>query len=979
MLLVPRRWMDFGVLVFMLAACSVTLAYVEQLSADDGPRPGWTTSKITGAPKPPAPYKIRPAFSKLVFDKPTSLEELLDERMLVSEIGGNIYTFAKYSDTQQKDPLLKIEGARIWHATAHRQNSPEWQLFVCYSKSGTSYISRFQVTGEIPQADPQSEEVILTWPAGGHNGGCLQFGTDGMLYISTGDGSGPNPPDGRTAAQDISNLFGCVLRIDIRNKANGKNYAVPHDNPFVDHVGARPEIWSYGLRNPWKFGVDKKTGDIFAADNGWESWEMVHRIVRGGNCGWPIMEGRAVLRSEVTQGPTPIRPPVKDHSHTEANSVIGGPIYRGSKLPELDGTFIYGDYITGTIWGLKSDGKDSYTHQILVDTDQRITAFADGSGGELYVLDYDYTGQIYELIRSGLDDKSADFPKLLSETGLFTSLKIMTPAPGVVEYDVVVERWVDGATTKRWVAIPDSGSISLGTDKTPATYPEGTVFAKHLTLPINGSGQAESLEIPLETQLLHFENGMWHPYSYIWNDDKTDATLGDSAGTDHEFRYSLPGGTRDEFEERPWHVNAENECRMCHNAGSGFVLGFVPNQLDRALRASNENSQNQLDLLARQKLIAKVWRPDNARGKLVDPHDVTQSLNDRARSYLHGNCSSCHHPGGNAIVSFYLRRELPFQELKTNKGTGIGTFGLQNAKLIVPGDPYRSVLLYRMSKLGYARMPYIGSRVVDSKGVALIEQWIGSMPHQMSDQDSAPVQQNSRQRNLLIKLATTTTPPSTKDRNHQADVATLTESSAGALALSSGIHNGSILHIEAARIYESTGSDVRGLFETFIPENSRRKTLGRNVDPETVIALEGNATRGRLIFYSDGARCRNCHDLNDAAKSTGPTLVEIRKKYPRRSEMLTHILKPSLKVDEKFATWSVVTNDGKLHNGLLVSQSDSEVVLKTAERKTVYIAKSEIDVIKKSPQSLMPEAILSDQTAQEAADLLAWFGAANLN
>ena len=134
-----------------------------------------------------------------------------------------------------------------------------------------------------------------------------------MLYISTGDGSGPNPPDGRTAAQDVSNLFGCVLRIDIRKKADGKNYTVPSDNPFVDLDGARPEIWAYGLRNPWKFGVDRKTGDIFAADNGWESWEMVHRIVRGGNCGWPIMEGRAVLRSEVTQGPTPIRPPVKDH------------------------------------------------------------------------------------------------------------------------------------------------------------------------------------------------------------------------------------------------------------------------------------------------------------------------------------------------------------------------------------------------------------------------------------------------------------------------------------------------------------------------------------------------------------------------------------------------------------------------------------------------------------------------------------------
>ena len=977
MLFAARRRMEFSGLVLALAVIYVSLADVQQLSAGDGPRPAWTTSKITGTPTQPAPYAIQPAYPNLSFDKPTSLEELQSGRMLVSEIGGNIYTFRKNSKERQKDLLLTIDGGSVWHSTAYRQDGPEWELFVCYSKDGTSYVSRFQVAGETPKADPQSEEVILTWPAGGHNAGCLRFGTDGMLYISTGDGSGPNPPDGRTAAQDVSNLFGCVLRIDIRKKADGKNYTVPSDNPFVDLDGARPEIWAYGLRNPWKFGVDRKTGDIFAADNGWESWEMVHRIVRGGNCGWPIMEGRAVLRSEVTQGPTPIRPPVKDHSHTEANSVIGGPIYRGSKLPELDGTFIYGDYITGTIWGLKSDGKDSYAHQVLVDTDQRITAFAEGSAGELYVLDYDYTGQIYELIPSGLEDKSATFPKLLSETGLFTSLKTMTPAPGVVPYDVVVERWIDGATTKRWAAIPDSGSITLGKNKTPATYPEGTVFAKHLTLPIDGTDRGESPELPLETQLLHYENGMWHPYSYIWNDEKSDAMLVDSAGTDHEFRYALPDAANDQVEERSWHANAENECRMCHNAGSGFVLGFVPNQLDRTLRASNENLQNQLDALASQKVIAATSRPDNARGRLVDPHDETQSLNDRARSYLHGNCSSCHHPGGNAIVSFYLRRELPFEDLKTNKGTGIGTFGLEHAKLIVPGDPYRSVLLYRMSKLGYARMPYIGSRVVDSKGVALIEKWIGSMPHQMSDQDSTPVQLDSRDHKLLLQLSSQTRPAPLVGQGQQKAIDSLVETTAGALALSAGVHSGSIRNINTANIYESTGSDIRGLFETFIPEKSRRKTLGRNVDPQTVLALEGNATRGRLIFYSDGARCRNCHDLNDAAKSTGPTLVEIRKKYPRRSEMLTHILKPSLKIDEKFATWSVVTDDGKIHNGLLVSQTDSEVVLKTAERKTVRIAKSEIDVIKKSPQSLMPEAILSDQTAQEAADLLAWFGSQN--
>ena len=970
-MMIAERRASISKVASALAALLTLVICGADTDAADGPRPAWTTSKIIGTPTPPAPYAIRPAFPNLSFDQPTSLAELPNKRILISEIGGKLYTFLKDSSTSQKDLLLSIDGSRIWHATAAPSFGPSWTLYVCYSKDDTSFVSRFKVQNT--QADRQSEEVILTWPAGGHNAGCLQFGTDGMLYISTGDGSGPNPPDGRTAAQDVTNLFGCILRIDVRKKDTGKNYTVPPDNPFVDLAGARPEIWAYGLRNPWKFGIDRATGNIFAADNGWETWEMVHRIVRGGNCGWPIMEGRAVLRSEVTQGPTPIRPPVKDHSHTEANSVIGGPVYRGSRLTGLDGTFIYGDYITGTIWGLKADGEDSYAHQVLVDTDQRITAFAEGSAGELFVLDYDFTGQIYELIPSGLEDRSAGFPRQLSETGLFSSLKTMTPAPGVEPYEVIVERWMDGATAQRWVAIPDSGSITLGSENSTASYPEGTVFVKHLTMP---TADPAAPRLPLETQLLHYENGVWHPYSYLWDDEGGDARLVDSSGTDRELTYATPGNAASEINEMTWHVNAENECRMCHNAGSGFVLGFEPNQLNLLTPATTSLRSSQLRALAARKVIIPMEplsRLDNNPARLVDPQDESQSLNDRARSYLHGNCSSCHHPGGNAIVSFYLRRELPFDQLKTDKGTGIGTFGLQNAKLIVPGDPYRSVLLYRMSKLGYARMPYIGSRVVDSKGVALIEKWIGSIPHQKSDKDSAPVQFGSRDHDLLARLRSPGNDSS--DQGRQQAVDSLVETTAGALALSSGIHGRSIRQVDVQHAYGTGNSDIRGLFETFIPEKSRRKTLGRNVDPQTVLALTGDATRGRLIFYSDGARCRNCHDLDDEAKSTGPTLVEIRKKYTRRSEMLTHILKPSLKVDEKFVTWNVVTSEGKVQNGLLIRQDDAEVTLKTAERKTVHIAKSDIDILQKSPQSLMPEGILSDQTAQEAADLLAWFAA----
>jgi putative heme-binding domain-containing protein len=969
----------------------------------DEARPAWTGSKFKGTPVPPAPYAIRPAFPNLKFSNPTSLSRLPDGRLLVTEIGGMFYTFS-VSDRQttKRDLMLQIEDSSVWHATIHPKFQSNGLLFVCYSKDGTTHVSRFRVQGSPPRADPGSEEVLLTWPAGGHNAGCLEFGKDQKLYISTGDGSGPNPPDGRTAAQDISNLFGCILRIDVDRKDAGNDYAVPPDNPFVDLDGARPEIWAYGLRNPWKFGVDHKTGNIFAADNGWESWEMVHQIVRGGNCGWPIMEGRAILRSEVKQGPTPIRPPVKDHSHKEANSVIGGPVYRGAKLADLQGTFVYGDYITGTIWGLKAGAEQNYSHRTLVDTDLRITAFAEGSAGELFVVDYDFTGQIYELVPSGLEDLSAEFPRRLAETGLFTTIEPLKPAPGVVPYDVVVKRWMDGAVIKHhWVAIPGNASIKLADGDQPAEYPDGTVFVKHIVMgtelslsdPIGGSNG----EVPLETQILHYENGIWHPYSYLWTDivgdeRHRDAMLVDTTGTSrqvvhHEDEYGIRRGPQ-------WHVNAENECRMCHNAGAGFVLGFKANQLRRSVFRSDDEKliANQLDqFVAEQELSSQPPLPADNSGRLVNPHDATAALDDRARSYLDVNCSSCHHPRGNAIVSFYLRRDLPFDQLRTDKGTGIGTFGMRNAKIIVPGDPYRSILLYRMTKLGYGRMPYIGSRAVDSRGVALIEEWIRSMPHESRPIDSTPVQNGSRDELALSVLKRQQQTPQFQELD-QEPASFLFESTEGALAVAVGIHAKSInrMNLGTASVrtngpdrgtgvfmesaaFRKLSSDIRGLFVDFIPPSMRRPTLGQKVDPAMLLSLKGDSDRGRLIYFSDGARCNNCHHTNDPTKSTGPTLTEIRKKYPRRSEMLQHILRPSLKVDDKFAMWTVVTAQGRVINGLLIIQDPNNVVLKTAERKTVQISKSDIEDIQKSTKSLMPEGVLSDLTAQEAADLLAWF------
>jgi putative heme-binding domain-containing protein len=970
-----------------------------RLAAAAERRTPWTTSRIAGTPQSPEPYRIEPAFPALAFQKPTSVEELPGgRRMLVTEMSGKVYTFSKERTATAADVVLDLakrlpadlagRNVSLFDAEPHPGFAENGYLYVCYvhpGDGGHTRVSRFTLDRQAPhRAVENSEQVVITWPSGGHNAGCLEFNKDGYLYISTGDGSGPNPPDGLTTGQTVDDLLGAVLRLDVNRAIAERPYAIPSDNPFVDRPGARPEIWSYGLRNPWKFGVDPKTGDVFVADNGWESWEMIHKLGRGSNCGWPVMEGRAALRSEVPVGPTPIVPPVKDHPHTEANSVIGGPVYRGAKLPKLDGSFVYGDYITGTIWEIHADQDKSYSYTTLLDTDLRIVGFTQTEAGELFVLDYDFTGRIYELLPQDREDLSAKFPRRLSDTGLFQSVERLEPSSGVIPYSVKAERWTDGAEAQRWIAVPGSGQVKLATQPGAASeFPEGTVLVKQLTLPAVAGRPA----VRLETQLLHLDHGVWRPYSYLWDDAGRDATLVEAAGTSRPIKAS------GESLDRTWHVNAVNECKLCHNAGPKFVLGFTLAQLDRPIAGSNgldvaasraaaagvgagTATTSQIDALAAQGIL--VERPVVAAddpSRLVDPHDAAQPLEARARSYLHANCAMCHHPGGNAIVSFYLRRDLPFAQLNTNKGTGIGTFGMKDAKLIVPGDPYRSVLMYRMSKLGYARMPYIGSRMVDSRGVRLVETWIRSLATaaaspEATAQLSAPATADSEFSQRLESLAA-----AAGGANSEPTIREAVRSTEGALALAGLMHAGRLDSSEFATAVaagSAAPSDVRGLFETFVPESQRRATLGPTFDPQTVLARTGNLERGKLIFFSDGARCRNCHELDDRSKSLGPTLREIAKKYPDPAEMIRHVVQPSLKIDDAFAAYTAITDDGRVLQGLIAEQSEREVVLKTLERQSIRLPRSSIEELRRGDKSLMPDRVLSDLTAQEAADLLVY-------
>ena len=200
----------------------------------------------------------------------------------------------------------------------------------------------------------RSEQVIIEWHSEGHDGGGLVFGHDGMLYISTGDGT--TDSDGWVSGQDLSELLGGVLRIDVDHPNGTQAYSVPNDNPFVGMKDARPENWAYGLRNPWRMCIDQKTGRIWAGNNGQDLWETVHLIRRGENYGWSVYEGSHPFYLNRKPGPTPPVPPTIEHSHAEFRSLTGGVVYYGAKFPELNGVYVYGDYSSGEIWGARHDG-----------------------------------------------------------------------------------------------------------------------------------------------------------------------------------------------------------------------------------------------------------------------------------------------------------------------------------------------------------------------------------------------------------------------------------------------------------------------------------------------------------------------------------------------------------------------------------------------------------------------------------------------
>jgi len=663
------------------------------------------------------------AFPGLSFDRPVLLTHAPDgsDRVFIVEQDGRIRVFPNDDAAAAAGVFLDIT-AQVFRGGSEEgllglAFDPDYAtsgtFYVHYSVGGASRLSRFTVSaGDPDRADAGSEEVLLTvaQPFSNHNGGMIEFGPDGFLYVALGDGGSGGDPQNN--GQDTSTLLGALLRIDPRG---GSPYAIPGDNPFAGG-GGRAEIYAFGLRNPWRFSFDRATGELYVGDVGQGTREEVSVVARGDNLGWRAFEGDEPFQNPGGLPASSFTAPLIDYDRATGTTVIGGYVYRGAAHPSLVGTYFYGDYGADAVWALTRDASGAVATNQQVASVPNLSSFGEDEAGELFAVSLDGGLWRLEATPGGAGGGGGAFPQRLSDTGLFTDVASLTPAPGVIEYEVNAPFWSDGARKRRFIALP--GAETIGFDATdPWSFPVGTVLVKHFELEV-----APGVYERLETRVLLHEAGGWAGYAYRWNAAGTDADLL-SGAEDVTLTVTDASGTR----QQTYHVPSRSECLRCHTAAAGRVLGVRTGQLrrdfdypaatDDQLRAWNHVGLFDRDIGAETQYDA--W---------PDPADAGASLDDRARSYLAANCSQCHRPQGPAPGGIDLRFDTP---LASTDLVGVapteGDLGLPSPLRVDPGDRTSSVLWRRVTATDATRMPPIASNEVDPLAEQLLGDWIDGL------------------------------------------------------------------------------------------------------------------------------------------------------------------------------------------------------------------------------------------------------------
>ena len=322
-----------------------------------------------------------------------------DQKATETKVFLDIQDRVQYDDRTNEEGFLGL--------AFHPKFKTTGEVFVYYTPSKekmVNVVSRFRLSKEDPtKLDPASEEQLIRYtkrPFWNHDGGTVCFGPDGYLYIVHGDGGAGNDPFDN--AQNLGVMFGKVLRIDVDRKEDGKNYGIPKDNPFVGTKGALPEIWAYGLRNPWRMSFDRKTGQLWCADVGQNLFEEIDLIVKGGNYGWNRREGLHPFGGRRTGPQKEFIEPIWEYNHDVGKSMTGGTVYRGKQLPELEGYYLHADYVTSKIWALKYDPKLGrvVANRPIKDPSRPVMSFGEDEEGEVYFMTMAPNGRgIYRFVK----------------------------------------------------------------------------------------------------------------------------------------------------------------------------------------------------------------------------------------------------------------------------------------------------------------------------------------------------------------------------------------------------------------------------------------------------------------------------------------------------------------------------------------------------------------------------------------------------
>ena len=726
-------------------------------------------------------WSVEPAFPNLQFNSPLVIKpHPRQNRLFVASRDGLIEHFDYNENTTTKEIFVDLTGETgvVWdggflgmafHPDFGKAGSPNRNYFyVYYTAKGPngefgglscnntcfscadngnffgSYLrlARYSVFDGTLTVDKSTELQLFNVRQfnGTHRGGGLHFGMDGFLYLAIGDQAR------RTTAQDIANNFeGGVIRLDVdqqggnishpprrkmgievgeNDEFTGVGYYIPNDNPWIAPDNSLfEEYFHNGHRNPHRMTMDRVTGEFWIGEVGAGSREEVTIVKKGQNGGWPVYEGnnfrqfRACNSHELPLGPGIYNPPVVDFLRTEANAIIGGYVYRGAKFPSLYGKYLCGGYSQNRLFTIEEDENGNYTKDNFTNfTPGRLITWGEGPDAELFMGRQANNTTLYKLKATGSNPPA---PILLSQTGAFSDLITLTPAPGLIPYDLIESFWSDGADKNRWIAIPNNGTHNTAAEQIQFSengnwdFPKGTVLVKHFEL------GGKRLETRFEVK---GDDDQYYYLSYKWNAAGTDATLL-TTGLDEEI---IVNG-----QPQTYHYPSPSECFTCHQAAAGNVLGLRTRFLNKAITyPSTGQTTNQLVALSSIGVLNQnITNAATNNFVTVAAHDdLSQPLELRARSYLDVNCSACHQPGTGNRTVFDARITTPLAGQNYIDGDAISPLGLNNPSIIVAGEVDRSVIHYRMNSLitGIA-MPPLSKNKIDNEGVQVIANWINSL------------------------------------------------------------------------------------------------------------------------------------------------------------------------------------------------------------------------------------------------------------